>query len=208
MSRGLAFIGFLLATCALATPARAQDAPFSQRGHVVIVLDNLAGFVHAEASQPNVPNSSNGQNAWGVNPFSPIARFGVHGFIGDSGLSLGGGLIYTDTDQSYFQQPAGTLFGLAPRIGYAIPFNTTLALWIRAGFTYLEEGLSAGGNVWQFSPAGEVYLVITPVSHFGITLGPWVEVGVAGQECIGKPCVGQDYRQDYYGGTFGILADF
>lgn len=198
-----------LATWTLASSvARAQDeAPFSQRGHTVIVLDNLAGFVHTEASEPNVNNSSNGTNLWGIFPFTPVARFGVHEFIGDSGLSLGGGLVYSDSNVGV-QLPAGTTFGIAPRVGYAIPFNPTVALWLRAGFTYLTESLSGGGNQWQFSPAGEVYFVITPVSHFGITIGPWVEVGVAGKECVGNNCQGQDFRQDFFGGTFGILADF
>lgn len=184
-----------------------EDAPFSQRGHTVIVLDNLAGFVHTEASYPNSGTPSNGANVWGIFPFSPIARFGVHEFIGDSGFSLGGGLIYSDSNQS-FQEQAGTTFGLAPRVGYAIPFNAALALWLRAGMTYVTESISGGGNQWQFSPAGEIYLVITPVSHFGITVGPWVEAGVAGKECTGNNCQGQDFRQDFYGGTFGILADF
>jgi hypothetical protein len=197
-----------LAASLLAPSARAQEeAPFSQRGHTVIVLDNLGGFVHTESSNPNVANSGNGSNVWGIFPFSPVARFGVHEFIGDTGLSLGGGLIYSDSSLSV-QQQAGTTFGIAPRIGYAIPFNATLALWLRAGFTYLTESISGGGNQWQFSPAGEVYLVITPVSHFGITLGPWIEWGVAGKECTGNNCQGQDFRQDFYGGTFGILADF
>jgi hypothetical protein len=203
-SAAVALVAWTLAP----SDARAQEeAPFSQRGHTVIVLDNLAGFVHTEASNPNVPNSSNGANVWGFFPFTPIARFGVHEFIGDTGLSLGGGLIYSDSDRS-FQVTAGTTFGIAPRIGYAIPFNSALALWLRAGITYITESISGGGNQWQFSPAGEVYLVITPVSHFGITLGPWIEWGVAGKECTGNNCQGQDFRQDFYGGTVGILADF
>jgi hypothetical protein len=199
-----------VAACLLAPSARAQEeAPFSQRGHTVIVLDNLGGFVHSEASNPNVANSGRGTNVWGIFPFSPVARFGVHEFIGDTGLSLGGAIIYSDSNTSV-QQQAGTTFGIAPRIGYAIPFNASLALWLRAGITYITEGFSnpPGGNQWQFSPGGEAYLVITPVSHFGITLGPWIEWGVAGKECTGNNCQGADFRQDFYGGTFGILADF
>jgi hypothetical protein len=207
--RALVYAAVALAAWTLApSGARAQEeAPFSRRGHTVIVLDNLGGFVHTEENDPNVPNSGRGANVWGIFPFSPVARFGVHEFIGDTGLSLGAGLIYSDSNQTY-QLQAGTTFGIAPRIGYAIPFNAALALWLRAGITYLTESISGGGNLWQFSPAGEVYLVITPVSHFGITLGPWVEVGVAGKECIGNNCQGNEFRQNYYGGTFGILADF
>ena len=207
--RALASAAVALAACTLAPGARAQEeAPFSQRGHTVIVLDNLGGFVHTESSNPNVANSGSGANLWGLYPFSPIARFGVHEFIGDSGLSLGGALLYSDTNSVNPQQPPGTTFGLAPRVGFAIPFNATVALWLRAGFTYLTESISGGGNLWQFSPGGEAYFVITPVSHFGITIGPWVEVGVAGKECEGNNCQGQDFRQDFYGGTFGVLADF
>ncbi len=207
--RALLPVAVALAAWTLAPrDARAQeDAPFSQRGHTVIVLDNLGGFVHTEASYPNSSTASSGTNVWGIFPFSPIARFGVHEFIGDSGLSLGGALVYSDSSQS-FQEQAGTTFGISPRVGYAIPFNAALALWLRAGITYITESISGGGNQWQFSPAGEVFLVISPVSHFGITVGPWVEVGVAGKQCTGNNCQGQDFRQNFFGGTFGILADF
>jgi hypothetical protein len=207
--RALVFSALAFAASTIAPGARAQEeAPFSRRAHTVIVLDNLGGFVHGEASYPNVPNSSSGVNLWGLFPFTPIARFGVHEFLGDTGLSLGGGLFYSDTNRFNPQQPPGTTFGIAPRIGFAIPFNATLALWLRAGFTYLTESISGGGNLWQFSPGGEVYFVITPVSHFGITIGPWVEIGVAGKECTGNNCQGRDFREDFYGGTVGFLADF
>ena len=86
----------LAASCAVlagAAPARAQQDPgFSERGRVVVVADNLAGFVHEDISYPNngAPNSSTGGNVWGFFPYAPIARFGVHGFVA-GGLRLGGG---------------------------------------------------------------------------------------------------------------------
>ena len=113
------------------------------------------------------------------------ARFGVHGFIGDT-ASLGGGLIYTDTDKSYFQQPAGTLLGIAPRVGYAIPFSPTLALWLRAGITYLTESISGGGHlVAVLARRGGV-----PRHHARLALrdhaGPVDRVGRRGQGVHGQ----------------------
>jgi hypothetical protein len=194
--------------------ARAQEQGFSERGKVVVALDNLGGFVHNDTSENNVTSST---NSFGFFPFSPVGRVGVHGFVA-GGLSLGGSLMYSDSSQSYFFLPAGTTFGIVPRVGYAIPFNATLALWIRAGITYWDTGVSGGGSVWQFAPGGEAYLVITPVSHFGITLGPWGEFAVAGKETPANPCTpgavgctappATDLKLNLYGITFGVLADF
>jgi hypothetical protein len=193
--------------------ARAQEG-FSQRGKVVVALDNLGGFVHNDTTQNNVTSST---NSFGFFPFSPVGRIGVHGFVA-GGLSLGGSLMYSDSNQSYFFLPAGTTLGIVPRVGYAIPFNATLAIWARGGITYWDTGRSGGGSVWQLAPGGELYLVITPVSHFGITLGPWGEFAVAGKISQQSPCVGgaagcgpnpsQDLRLNLYGVTFGVLADF
>jgi len=215
--RRWAFLAAALCATVIPSLASAQEqAPFSERGHVVVVLDGLGGFVHQETSYPNTPNTqSTGGNFWGFFPFSPIARVGVHGFVA-GGLSVGGGLIYSDTNQG-LQLAAGTTFGVVPRIGYAIPFNPVLALWLRGGITYWDTGLSAGGSEWQLAPGGELYLVITPVSHFGITIGPWGEFAVAGKLNEQNLCPGgagscqgtsQDIRANFYGGTFGILAEF
>lgn len=214
----------LAASCAAlaaAAPARAQQDPgFSERGRVVVVVDNLAGFVHEDVSYPKsgATNSSTGGNVFGFFPYAPIARIGVHGFVA-GGLSVGGALLYSDGNQGFLLQ-AGTTFGVAPRIGYAIPFTPLLALWIRGGITYWDTGLSGGGSEWQLAPGGEAYLVITPVSHFGITIGPWGEFAVAGKvggqgSNVCPPGAGcgqgspyQDVRMNLFGGTFGLLADF
>lgn len=199
-----------------AEPARAQEeAPFSQRGRIVVALDNLGGFVHEDMSEPNSSAPGTGANVWGVFPLSPVARFGVHGFV-VGGLSVGGSIMYSDSDRTFLLQQ-GTTLGVAPRIGYAIPFSPVLALWIRGGITYWDTGLSGGGSEWQLAPGGEAYLVITPVSHFGITIGPWGEFGVAGKvggQTSFNPGGGSqaspyvDIRMNFFGGTFGILADF
>jgi len=180
----------------------------------VVALDNLGGFVHDDTTQNNNTSST---NAFGFFPFSPVARLGVHGFVA-GGLSVGGSLMYSDSSQSYFFLPAGTTFGIVPRVGYAIPFNPTLAIWIRGGITYWDTGMQGGGSTWQLAPGGEAYLVITPVSHFGITVGPWGEFAVAGKvggqstSCVGTGCPGPspsvDLRVNLFGVTFGILADF
>ena len=210
---------FWVALAVAPREARAQnDLGFPDRGHTVIVLDNLGGFVRSEVNYPGSTNQGGSTNTGGVFPFTPVARFGIHQFVA-GGLSLGAGLIYADESQSLFNgSPAGTTFGIAPRIGYGFALSPTLALWIRGGITYLNTSMSGGGQLWQFSPGGEVFLVITPVSHFGITLGPYGEFAVAGKECQnngvaaggGPPpaCQSQDIRENYYGITAGILADF
>jgi hypothetical protein len=211
--RPLALAAVALACIPLwAGSARAQEQGFSERGKVVVALDNLGGFVHNDTSQNNVTSST---NSFGFFPFSPVARLGVHGFVA-GGLSVGGSLMYSDSNQSYFFLPQGTTLGIVPRVGYAIPFNPTLAIWLRGGITYWDTGMSGGGSVWQLAPGGELYLVITPVSHFGITIGPWGEFAVAGKLtqqslCAGTGCApnpSTDFKLNLYGVTFGLLADF
>jgi hypothetical protein len=220
-------LGAVAALAVLPRAALADEAaPFPDRAHVAVVLDNLAGFVNTNTSYPNsnTPRQDNGSNVFGWFPATPVARFGVHGFFG--GLTLGGGILYSHQDFELGLGSLGndrsgtTLLGVAPRVGYAVAIGPTTALWLRGGFTYVSSSDSNdNGGSWQFSPGGEVYLVYAPVPHFGLTLGPFAEIGVAGKNtfCSGNTaggiggasaCTDQDVRQRYLGFTFGVLADF
>ncbi len=216
---------FVIAFAALTTrPASADEpAPFPDRSHVAIVLDNLAGFVNANQSYPNSnpAQQDSGTNLFGWFPTTPVARFGVHGIF--NGVTLGAGLICAHYDLGtggLIGASTGTTeLGLAPRIGYAFAVGPSTAIWVRGGFTYLHAGDSNDdGGFWQLSPGGELYLVYSPVPHFGLTIGPFAEFGVAGKQtsCTQSfgingqtgSCTDQDIRQRLLGFTFGVLADF
>jgi hypothetical protein len=219
----------VFAALVVAAPAAGaqEGAPFPDRSHVAIVLDNLGGYVNTNESysNANAPTNDHGSNNFGWFPLTPVARFGIHGFLG-GGLTLGGGLIYAyeKLGLSPLATDLGgsTTFGISPRVGYAVAIGPTTALWLRGGFTYTTSSDdNDNGGTWQFSPGGEVYFVYAPVPHFGITIGPFAEFAVAGKQTscttalpgggVGaatSSCTDTDVRTRYIGLTFGVLADF
>ena len=88
------------------------------------------------------------------------------------------------------QQPKATYWGFAPRVGYAVAVTDILALWPRLGIEYgdIEVGsvtqngfTSGGGSVNQLALDLDGLLVITPVHHFGIALGPTAAIPLTGK---------------------------
>src|SRR6185503_16247129 len=73
-----------------------------------------------------------------------------------------------------------TMFTVAPRLGYVLPFTTTFAFWPRAGVTYYNIGTSSTntatppvttkGTISGLGINVEPMFVYTPVSHFGISV--------------------------------------
>jgi hypothetical protein len=213
---------FVLASSLAARSSRAQDAlPFSERAQNVIVLDNLGGFVHTSSKAQD--QRASGANVAGQFATTPLARIGYHRFL-TGGLSLGAGLIYSyeKVDLSSIGGAGNTTFGIAPRVGYAIPASASTAFWLRAGFTYVHGSAdNSDSTTWQLMPAAEAFLVLTPVSHFGVTLGPFIEYGVVGKQSscgnnfvVGpgggttSTCTDRDLNVLYVGLSIGLLADF
>jgi hypothetical protein len=117
-------------------------------------------------------------------------------------LTLGGqAWVYTDLSASESvtlpngttgstDQPKTTYWGFVPRVGYVIPIGRSFAFWPRVGFEYHNlsqtspssaTGTTTSG-VWQVGMDVEAMFVITPwTRHFGITLGPTVDIPFAGK---------------------------
>jgi hypothetical protein len=213
---------FVVASAAAASSSLAQEAPFSERAKVVVALDNLGGFVHTSTKVEN--QAASGSNVFGQFATTPIARLGVHYFLADH-LSLGAGLIYSyeKLDISAIGSGGNTTLGIAPRIGFAIPSSASTAFWLRAGVTYVHTSAdNTDSTTWQLMPAAEAFLVLTPVPHFGVTIGPFVEYGAVGKKSscsnnvpvggagggAASLCTDRDLNILYVGLSVGLLADF
>jgi hypothetical protein len=95
-------------------------------------------------------------------------------------LSIGGQLIMSL--QSYSGSNSTTV-GVAPRIGYNIPFGSMVSLWPRIAVNYSSYSSSNGGggsgsgsvlSLFAFAP-----LLFQPVPHFFIGGGPYLSKDLA-----------------------------
>jgi hypothetical protein len=83
-------------------------------------------------------------------------------------------------------QPKVTYWGVAPRVGYVIPFGDKLYFWPRAGVEYYDVSTSNVGNgsgsIQEFAIDVEAMLVVSPWTHFGFTVGPTVDIPISGEQ--------------------------
>jgi len=127
------------------------------------------------------------------------------------GLSVGGEILFNMTSD----KPAGasdsnksTTIGIGPRVGYNIWVQPgSLSVWPLVGFSYRSTSTSAGGQDGPSTSRGTlgifVPLVIHPVKHFDIGIGPYVDLDVMSKS---KPPNGDsvDGNKDT---TFGLKAE-
>jgi hypothetical protein len=82
------------------------------------------------------------------------------------------------------------MFGFAPRVGYLLRLSPLFTLWLRGGFSFYTGVFSTGANAMgvydhldadQFAIDLEPQIVLTPVPHFGITLGVDGDIPVVGR---------------------------
>ena len=121
------------------------------------------------------------------------------------GLSLGTSLIYIassgkdkvelsgggidSSEETDLPKDSTLLFH--PRVGYAIAFNDTVAVWPRLGLTYLHgktkyEPDQPGADDVEYiinstALTLEGFLALSPVNHFAILVGPFADIGVGGK---------------------------
>src|SRR5262249_24873431 len=112
-----------------------------------------------------------------------LPRVGLDGFITD-GLSLGGTFIVIHNTP-----PSGpqTAFVLQPRVGFGFMFSRVVGIWPRGGVGYWNySGPAEDAGHW-FAFNLDVPLIIRPVRHFAITVGPVLDVGFAGKRNLPGP---------------------
>jgi hypothetical protein len=115
-----------------------------------------------------------------------IAIFGFGGSV--TGTRETPGQTVTTTSDS----PTITGFGIAPRVGYIFDLSSVFYIWLRGGFSFYTLSAKSTdrnnpNNVTTDSRSVfgldlEPTLVISPINHFGITIGLPVDIGFAGSQ--------------------------
>lgn len=162
------------------------------------------------------------------NPFS-IPRVGFDYMFGN-GLTIGGSLGYMvtsgesedkDSDGTTRTQdrPTVDIFLFAPRLGVFIGATPKLGIWLRGGVTRLalssERDRPNGDGTMTRSTYTASFvdvtldpqLVISPVPHVGITVGPTLDIGVSGSaETTGNNSTSTSAETELTASSYGVTA--
>ncbi|HEX4474357.1 MAG TPA: hypothetical protein VH142_04715 [Polyangiaceae bacterium] len=154
--------------------ARAEAAPFGEKGDVSFAADRLMG-VYIFNEDPTKLTA--------IGLFSPpdarpylVTRLGVDFFPIDH-LSIGGSFAFWSTDNHSDPRADRTTTGVlfSPRVGYAIRFSDAFGFWPRGGITYRD---SEGDDELALTFEGMFYGA--PAPHFAFLFGPVLDVGLVG----------------------------
>jgi hypothetical protein len=110
-----------------------------------------------------------------------------------------------------------SLLRVTPRVGYGMMFTDILGLWARGGFTYYnvstesENGTTSSSNGMAITLDG--LLMISPIDHFGIHLGPTFDIGLSGEDETdpadpAQPTESQDDKHSQFGVMAGLSGWF
>jgi hypothetical protein len=115
------------------------------------------------------------------------------------GLAAGVGFASGEIEASYGgysateDTPKVTSVAVNPRIGYAAAFNDIVAIWPRAGVTFMNSVTKSEDSYYPYGTVEykttvnatavtiEALLALSPVNHFAILIGPFADIGVAGK---------------------------
>ncbi len=101
------------------------------------------------------------------------------------GLSVGGRLTYAafwdNPTSASAQSSSSAEYGVAPRVGYDLPFSDSFSFWPKASVSYALARSSSGGVTTTTSYVGAQLIapvLFHPVYHFYLGLGPQVGAGL------------------------------
>lgn len=156
-----------------ASAAAEQTPPFGSRGQFVFGPDLT--FDIRRTSYSESPTGRTADSSLSLTIAPALDYFVL------KNLSIGGQVYFTYAKQGNLE---GSAIGFGPRVGYALAFNDWVTLWPRAGvsFTHTQtddtrsfsglEEISREATSLQLSAP----LLITPVSHFAIGVGPFATI--------------------------------
>jgi hypothetical protein len=175
--------------------------------------------------------ASTGSSQMDTNPYA-VPRLAFDAVL-NGGFSVGGSLVVFTSAETEKQTvngveasvdgPTTTAIGFAPRAGYLAMFNDMIGIWPRLGFTYImtSSKTKTGQNTANVVEVEDSYnflsidpealLVITPVPHFGFTVGLQASVGVSGSattKAAGVTSDESDVKLTNIGLTAGLLGYF
>ena len=186
-------------------PAPAIGPELGQRGGLAISVDRLFGFAYSSSKQSmngvdGPTTTTTGFSLLG-NPLGSVGstfsapRLAVDAFV-SPGLSVGWavGVVYTKESVSQGATTGADLkftgFAIDPRLGYLARISPAVAVWPRAGvsFLYLSLGTSAPGSSGASSSQRllaatlEVPFAFTVAPRVVFLLGPTLDVSFYGKE--------------------------
>jgi hypothetical protein len=157
---------------------------------------------------------------------SALPRIMFDGIV-EGGFTIGGGLGFGSSSGSSDgtasgDLPTNTAFLIAGRLGYFLPASESVALWFRGGLTRTSitgqvQGTSSTGQPVTFDSTItavnvtlDPQIVLVPVPHVGITLGPLLDLPLGGTSRAegGGESAELDYSSAAYGVTAGASAIF
>lgn len=209
------------AAAALLSPARAEAAggDFDVQQNLIITGERLFGYSYTSTKGPQdsknvdsnfsllVPSGGGGDATAYTGPsvgihYPVIPQLTVGAQLGllYAGGSTKQGDVSKDKDSTF-------AFYLAPRVGYILGINPGAYIWLRGGVSYFNASTGDGDQEFTRSGFGvtiDPMFVLTPVNHFGITLGPTVDLPLSGSHKSGDTSV--DHTTTQFGLQFGLLG--
>jgi hypothetical protein len=177
------WIAAFLAFFAAPPRARAQDRSdagrgvrFGAPGTVALAAERLFGVTQAiQSNGPDITTLSllgPGGTEIGSAPYS-VPRLAFDAFLA-GGLTLGIGAQYAHTSSG----GAIDVLGVNPRVGWAPASDGGLALWPRAGLSYVRLSDDVRSS-YLLALSLELQLVIPAAQHVAFAVSPTFDVGVA-----------------------------
>jgi len=197
------------------TRAASPAADLATGGTSIVSAEQLAPILSYDSTteSENGTNTTDSSTTFGLvtsifrlsgvqETFHTLPRLAFDYVLGP-GVTIGGSaFVFTDISASTAtspsgggtstttQEPKGTLWGVAPRVGFVLPAGGTVAIWPRLGVGYADYSIGSttnngvtvtGGSINQLSLDVDGLLVWTPVHHFGITIGPTGNIPLSGK---------------------------
>ncbi len=203
----------------LTTSALASAQEINRKGTMIFSAERLMGFSfsHMSRENPDPPGGDTDQDwtnfgfGWranvngAVSPFD-VPRIGFDYMIIDK-LSLGGSLGYASVSLDD-PDASGSIFQIAPRVGYLHSFSKVISIWPRGGLTYHSFSNDPGDNSENgFALSVECPFTFSPTEHFAFHVGPTFDIDMFGNFDPGDaPDQSQHWRS--IGITGGLLGWF
>ena len=229
----MSFAGLL---CLVSVDAAAQESSFANQGYLTLSAERLVGLSFTNDTEKSAISDAEvnqkltlfgfGPNLAVLNPFE-APQLGIDHFVID-GLSLGAAFsLWSFSGESETTAPNTstttntfndiTVFRMTPRVGYGVMFTDILGFWGRGGLTYysLSSEQDDGDTDWEHGWAVtlDAFLMISPLDHFAIHLGPTADIGFTGEEEFDPaepnlPTTSTDIIRRQYGLHAGITGWF
>jgi hypothetical protein len=187
------------------------NAGFGARGDTIVSVERISPIVVLELERTGQGKTETSRTLVGTvgdtpssAPVQRQARLAVDAALTHS-LTVGGS-VYFATIAAGAGNASGTAAGFAPRIGHVIPLGGSLALWPRAGVSYVAvaAGAPGGGASARVEATFDTALCVFPSPGVALTLTPAVDMALAGRAPID---LGSTARIAFTGGILGHFPD-